>query len=305
MAPDDAVEEAVAVHADSIVAVGSSGDILQLAGASTRTIDLEGRTIIPGFVDAHSHLFDQASNRGMTFSQAQWVGLHFGVTAMADLYSTRELIDDLRSFDELGQLRMRTSVYMVRTDFCGEDLGAWYLDFPPTRTRDEMLRIGGIKIFSDGGVCGNPATSFKYRDGFGDLWMSQEKLNSISSQAHDAGYQLAIHAQGDRAIEQAQNAIEFVLDGGENTLRHRIEHNSFIRDDLLARYDKTGAVADISGLYPTCAEVKNGALSNRFGAENVLWMKDWRSLLDASPNLAAAWYSDYPYLVLDPIKHLY
>ena len=45
----------------------------------------------------------------------------------------------------------------------------------------------------------------------------------------DAGYQVAIHAQGDLAIEQAQNAIENTLEGGPNVLRHRIEHNPFAR----------------------------------------------------------------------------
>jgi hypothetical protein len=37
----------------------------------------------------------------------------------------------------------------------------------------------------------------------------------------------------------------------------------------------------------------------------VLWLNDWRELHDANPNLHAAWHSDYPYFVLDPIKHLY
>lgn len=48
--------EAVAVRGDRIVAVGAPDDILALAGPATRVIDLGGRLLMPGFIDAHVHL---------------------------------------------------------------------------------------------------------------------------------------------------------------------------------------------------------------------------------------------------------
>ncbi len=47
--------EAIAVSGDRISAVGRTADIRALAGSATKTIDLAGRTVLPGFVDAHSH----------------------------------------------------------------------------------------------------------------------------------------------------------------------------------------------------------------------------------------------------------
>jgi hypothetical protein len=47
--------QAVAVKGDTIVAVGSTAAIRRAAGRSTRIVDLAGRVIVPGFVDAHSH----------------------------------------------------------------------------------------------------------------------------------------------------------------------------------------------------------------------------------------------------------
>ena len=47
--------EAVAVTGERIVAVGTSRDLLALAGPRTVRIDLGGRTVVPGFIDAHSH----------------------------------------------------------------------------------------------------------------------------------------------------------------------------------------------------------------------------------------------------------
>ncbi len=52
----DSVAEAVAIRGDQIVAVGSSDDMLALSGPGTRKIDLDGRTVVPGFVDGHPHM---------------------------------------------------------------------------------------------------------------------------------------------------------------------------------------------------------------------------------------------------------
>lgn len=46
---------AVAIRAGRIWAVGSDAEILQLAGPSTRIINLRGRRVLPGFTDAHFH----------------------------------------------------------------------------------------------------------------------------------------------------------------------------------------------------------------------------------------------------------
>ena len=50
------IAQAVAVKSDRIVAVGTSQEISKLAGPNTRTIDLRGRTVIPGLIDNHLHL---------------------------------------------------------------------------------------------------------------------------------------------------------------------------------------------------------------------------------------------------------
>jgi predicted amidohydrolase YtcJ len=47
--------EAVAIDGDRFAAVGSTDDIRQLAGPSTRVIDLKGRTVLPGLQDSHTH----------------------------------------------------------------------------------------------------------------------------------------------------------------------------------------------------------------------------------------------------------
>ena len=48
--------EAVAVRGDRIVRVGRDKDVLALKGPDTRLIDLDGKMLLPGFIDAHTHL---------------------------------------------------------------------------------------------------------------------------------------------------------------------------------------------------------------------------------------------------------
>ncbi len=54
--------EAVAVRGETIVAVGSLGEAARLAGPDAKVIDCQGRTLVPGLIDAHCHLFATASS---------------------------------------------------------------------------------------------------------------------------------------------------------------------------------------------------------------------------------------------------
>ncbi len=53
---NDSVQQAVAVRGRIIQAVGSDQDVLVLAGPETTTINLRGRTLIPGVIDIHAHM---------------------------------------------------------------------------------------------------------------------------------------------------------------------------------------------------------------------------------------------------------
>ena len=50
------IAEAVAITVDRITAVGNTSDVRRLAGTDTRLVDLRGRTVVPGLVDAHAHM---------------------------------------------------------------------------------------------------------------------------------------------------------------------------------------------------------------------------------------------------------
>src|ERR1035441_7663230 len=56
-----AMPQAVAVEGERIVACGSKSEVLALAGDQTKLVDLNGKTMLPGFIDGHGH-FPWAGN---------------------------------------------------------------------------------------------------------------------------------------------------------------------------------------------------------------------------------------------------
>ena len=164
-----------------------------------------------------------------------------------------------------------------------------------------MLRIAGVKIFTDGGACGNVALSFELEpgSGTGDLWYTQDELNEMVADVHTAGYQAAIHAIGDRAVEQALNALEKALDGQPNTPRHRMEHVSVIPADQIPRFGELGIIPVLIGQYPNCSPCGPPLPE---GYRDMEW--PWRALRDANSDLPIAWHSDVPFQSGNPLIHL-
>ena len=104
---------------------------------------------------------------------------------------------------------------------------------------------------------------------------------------------------GDRAVEQVLNAIEITLDGGPNTLRHRIEHNAVVRDDMLSRYSEIGVVPLIFGAYPC-------GIKSEPPEAYADWEWRWQDLLDANPGLPFVYHSDTPPVgPVSPLQNLY
>lgn len=60
--PEDRVLQAAAVRGNEICAVGTTEEILRLRGPGTRVIDLQGSSLLPGFIDSHLHLMLHGTN---------------------------------------------------------------------------------------------------------------------------------------------------------------------------------------------------------------------------------------------------
>ena len=52
---EDSIHEAISVKSGKILRVGTNESILETTGNRTRTIDLDGKVLLPGLIDSHMH----------------------------------------------------------------------------------------------------------------------------------------------------------------------------------------------------------------------------------------------------------
>jgi predicted amidohydrolase YtcJ len=119
---------------------------------------------------------------------------------------------------------------------------------------DERLRVTTIKVFHGNSLSGrtcwlaepyevlNPETGLK--DYFGiPPKRTQEELNALFARIHHAGYQIAVHSNGDREIPMVVEAMDQAMSQNPRSdPRHRIEHCSVINDAILQDIQRLGIV---------------------------------------------------------------
>lgn len=298
MGSEPARASTIAIRDGLIVGIGEDTSADGFIGADTRIIDLGGATVIPGLVDAHSHFFEEGMRQGVGAGIQDTEILSNGITTTAEFHTDSQLVAQMQAYADAGELKVRTSLYLTYTDACGVLQGDWWKAHPPTREPGELLRIGGIKVFADGGSCNAPAVTYTYPDGgSGDLYFGVDEMESIILEIEGEGHQAAVHALGDRAVDTVLAAMERVIGDGDNPLRHRVEHNAVVGPDLYGRHQDAGVVATLFGAFRTCF-MTDANNDFRYRAPEALlsWEWPWRQLLETNPETTFAWHVDYPAL---------
>lgn len=157
---------------------------------------------------------------------------------------------------------------------------------------DEWLRIGAVKFVADGSASERTmrmSTPYVGRpNDFGILTMTQEEIHEAVEDAHRAGFQIGIHANGDVTIDYVLNAYERVQrQWPRDDPRFRIEHCSLVNPDLLRRIKAIGAIPTPFYTYV----YYHGNKWVEYGPEKMRWMFAHRSFLDYGIPVAGA--SDY------------
>jgi predicted amidohydrolase YtcJ len=145
-----------------------------------------------------------------------------------------------RELEKEGELPIR--VYLHHYIFKKEHLQD-FLERHPHRTGEgsDHVKIGAVKIFLDGTQrLHTSAMRIPYKDQpdtTGILIYSQEELNELIRLASENRMQVAMHAIGDRAVEQAITALE-QEEAQTDMYHHRIIHAQTLGEDLLYRLEK-------------------------------------------------------------------
>jgi predicted amidohydrolase YtcJ len=173
---------------------------------------------------------------------------------------------------------------------------------------DDFLTIRAIKSYADGALGSRGAALLAdYSDEPGKrglLVTPPERLAEVATAARRAGWQLWIHAIGDRgnrvaldAYEKAAAAVPAAPDGGD---RPRIEHAQVVAPDDFARFARLSVIASIQPVHAT-SDMRWA--EDRVGPERIAGAYAWRRFVDAGVRLAGG--SDAPVETESPIEGLY
>jgi predicted amidohydrolase YtcJ len=128
------------------------------------------------------------------------------------------------------------------------------------------------------------------------LLYSQRTLDSLVLKAHKAGFQLAIHAIGDRAIGAVLQAYEKALNSfPRKDHRHRIEHCSVLNPSLIKVMKRLGVVASVQPHFV----VSDFWVFSRVGKKRARWVYPFETLL--RKGLVVISGSDCPVDTLNPL----
>ncbi|MFD1213677.1 amidohydrolase [Arthrobacter sp. GCM10027362] len=159
---------------------------------------------------------------------------------------------------------------------------------------DDWLRLGSVKIFSDGSLLGSTAYVTEEYVGcphnHGYLQMDAETLRASALQAYRAGWAIAMHAIGDHAVDHAIDIITEAQETyGPAALPNRIEHGGVVRPEQLDRIAAAGIVLVPQPHFIT--EFGDG-MARLLGPKRTSWSYPARSLLERGAVLPGS--SDRP-----------
>jgi predicted amidohydrolase YtcJ len=223
----------------------------------------------------------------------------YGVTSVGDALTTPDGVQGYQDAREAGELLYRV--------YCNIDVA--YLDRYiaaglHTGFGDSMVRIGGIKQFADGSISERTAWLAEPYVGIPNYYGvesgSRASLYENSRKAWLAGFQLATHANGERAIDRMLGIYEQLSrEAPRRDPRFRLEHCTVVTPELVARMRAVGAIP-----IPFAGYVNfHGDVMHFYGDERLKRMFAYRSFIDAG--LRAPTASDYTASPPSPMLWLY
>ena len=221
-----------------------------------------------------------------------------GVTSVTDASGSP---DDLRAYQDArdaGDLSLRVYCHIYNA-FIDQMLTAGVR----TGLGDDWVKVGAQKSVCDGSISERTARLSQPYIGrpndFGILVTDEEHLYALSRKAHEAGWQLGTHANGDVGIDTTLRVYERLQkEMPRRDPRFRLEHCTVINDSLVARIKALGAIPTPFSTYA----YYHGEKMKEYGADRVNNMFALRTFLDAGIRPTQA--SDYPPGPFEPMMAL-
>ncbi len=156
---------------------------------------------------------------------------------------------------------------------------------------DAWLRLGAIKVFADGSFGARTAALHKpYADDphrRGQLIRPPRELAALLARVHEAGFRLAVHAIGDRAVDVVLDAYERILDEDpREDHRHRMEHLELTSEDALDRVADLGVLPSMQPNFVARWSHPGGMYEARLGPSRLRQNNLYRQLVRRGARVA-------------------
>ena len=225
-----------------------------------------------------------------------------GVTTMGfvsvDLKSINSLIMIER---ELGKLPIRVRAYLNPFDHGINVIELLRQLGIRAGFGSQYLRINGIKVIADGSLGARTAWLSKpYNDDPGNSGRPNyglDELMGIARRSSEAGLQLAIHGIGDKMIETILDIYSRL--GDVSMLRHRIEHASVLREDLIGRIKELGVALAVQPHFV----ISDWWVVDRVGVDRARYVYPFKTLINNGVMLGFS--TDAPVEPLNPWETVY
>ena len=181
-----------------------------------------------------------------------------------------------------------------------------YIDLEKQYPRESnWIRFGYLKAFMDGTIGSGTALMFEpFTDNpstSGLALMPYEEMEKMIITADKFGFQVGVHAIGDKGNNWVLNAYEKAEKvNGKRNSRHRIEHAQTLQPSDIPRFASLGIIASMQ---PTHCISDKKFCEKRIGFERAKGAYAWKSLAKAGATLAFG--TDYQVEPLNPMEGLY
>jgi predicted amidohydrolase YtcJ len=228
----------------------------------------------------------------------------FGITSVQEAQVSDQHLNAFAELDRTGELTVRTVAAMRFDPAKGMSQIPQFVEWR-SKFQSKRLRTTAVKIFQDGVIESRTAALLQpYLGGKqeerGWLNFEPEVLKPMAAELDRLGFQIHVHAIGDRAIQSTFDALEFAqARNGRRDSRHHIAHIQLFDPPDIARFRRLGVVANFQPLWAWADPYIVDMTLPVLGPERSRWLYPIRSV--ASSGAVIACGSDWSVSSMNPL----
>ncbi len=229
--------------------------------------------------------------------------LAVGLTGIHEMGATLFALGSYRRLVERGRFPFRNYAAVAGRS---EEAWTYYCERGPEVIGDARVVVRALKLLADGALGSRGAALHSpYCDDPGNrglLLVPPDELSRLTREAVERGFQVCVHAIGDRANTLTLDTFEETLASHPEArlLRLRVEHAQILAEEDIPRFRALGVLPSMQATH--CTSDMEWAVE-RLGPERLKGAYAWRSLLDTGTVIPGG--SDFPVESPNPFRGIY